>query len=73
MRPSIAISLLLLPAASIAAEFPSFRGQVIDPRVGDVCYAVTTTDVDAMASPTSWPWPATRSSGTGTRPGRSPT
>jgi len=38
------------PALS-AADFPSFRGQVIDPRVGDVCYAVTTADVDGDGKP----------------------
>ena len=51
MRPSIAIALLILPASSMAADFPSFRGQVIDPRVGDVCYAVTTSDVDGDGKP----------------------
>ena len=29
-----------------AAEFPSFREQVIDPYCGDICYAVTLADVD---------------------------
>ena len=29
-----------------ADDFPSFRGEQIDPRVGEVCYAVTTADVD---------------------------
>jgi len=35
---------LALPAAG--AEFPTFRTQEIDPHVGNVCYAVTTADVD---------------------------
>ncbi|MCA9071016.1 MAG: VCBS repeat-containing protein [Planctomycetaceae bacterium] len=29
-----------------AAEFPTFREQVIDPHCGEVCYAVTLADVD---------------------------
>ena len=36
MRRPIAIALLLWPASSLAGEVPSFRGQVIDPRVGYV-------------------------------------
>ena len=35
---------LIHPAS--ADDFPSFRSQQIDPRVGEVCYAVTTADVD---------------------------
>ena len=35
----------------MAADFPAFRGQVIDPHVGNVCYAVTTADVDGDGKP----------------------
>lgn len=31
---------------AIAAEFPTFRRQVIDSEIGKVCYAVSTTDVN---------------------------
>ena len=34
------------PAPGRAAEFPTFRAQEIDPHVGNVCYAVTTADVN---------------------------
>src|SRR4051812_35540456 len=30
-----------------AAGFPTFKAQQIDPHVGNVCYAVTTADVDS--------------------------
>ena len=33
-----------LPAC--AAEFPRFQAQEIDPHAGEVCYAVTTADVN---------------------------
>jgi len=53
MSRSIALALLalLLPEIASRADFPAFRGQVIDPRVGDVCYAVTTADVDGDGKP----------------------
>lgn len=38
--------LLLFIASARAADFPKFEAQVLDPRVGNVCYAVTTADVD---------------------------
>ena len=48
MRTFLLAALLLL--ASIrparADDFPTFRAQQIDPRVGEVCYAVTTADVN---------------------------
>ena len=48
MRRPFALALLcttvIQPAR--ADDFPSFRGEQIDPRVGEVCYAVTTADVD---------------------------
>ncbi|WP_435007788.1 FG-GAP repeat domain-containing protein [Tundrisphaera lichenicola] len=51
MRRLIAIALLLGPTSCLAGEVPSFRGQVIDPRVGDVCYAVTIADINADGKP----------------------
>ena len=48
-RMSFALPLGLALAATAparAAEFPTFHGQTIDPRVGNVCYAVTTADVN---------------------------
>lgn len=39
-------SLILATSAVSAAEPESWRGQVIDPEVGKVCYAVVTADVD---------------------------
>jgi hypothetical protein len=38
-----------LPAS--AADFPSFKPQVLDPHVGNVCYAVTTADVNNDGKP----------------------
>jgi hypothetical protein len=32
--------------AVLGADFPSFKTQEIDPRIGNICYAVTTADVD---------------------------
>lgn len=53
MRRTLALALcsaaLIHPAR--AGEFPSFRAQEIDPRVGEVCYAVTTVDVDGDGKP----------------------
>ena len=43
--------LFALQAPCRAAEFPSFRTQEIDPHVGNVCYAVTTADVDGNGKP----------------------
>src|SRR5688500_415935 len=40
------ILVVALAAPASSAEFPTFRTQEIDARVGDVCYAVTTADVD---------------------------
>ena len=37
---------LLCSLPAIAAEFPRFQAQEIDPRAGEVCYAVTTADVN---------------------------
>ena len=52
MRPALAVAFALslgLPAG--AAEFPTFEAQQIDPHVGNVCYAVTTADVDGDRKP----------------------
>src|SRR5256714_14884378 len=46
MRKSLTTLTLLLASSAAAAEFPTFRPQEIDPHVGNVCYAVTTADVD---------------------------
>src|SRR5262249_17894376 len=47
MRPLIVISLAVLGfSATATAEFPRFQRQEIDPRVGQVCYAVTVADVN---------------------------
>ena len=57
MRRTIATALALaglaVPAAppSLAAAFPTFSTQEIDPHVGDVCYAVTTADVNGDRKP----------------------
>ena len=45
----LAIVALALPAR--AADFPAFRAQEIDPHVGEVCYAVTTADVNGDGKP----------------------
>jgi hypothetical protein len=37
---------LCQPSTSSAADFPSFKHTVIDPKIGNVCYAVTVADVD---------------------------
>ena len=45
-RTVLALGLVGLASSGRGAEFPAFRGQEIDPKVGNVCYAVTTADVD---------------------------
>ncbi len=44
---------LLLSTAfqALAADFPRFEAQEIDPHVGKVCYAVTTADVNGDGKP----------------------
>jgi hypothetical protein len=42
---------LLLAAPAAAADFPRFEAREIDPHVGNVCYAVTTADVDGDKKP----------------------
>src|SRR4051812_48614001 len=47
MRHAFALWLTLAASPlAIGADFPTFKGQEIDPHVGNVCYAVTTGDVD---------------------------
>lgn len=47
-KPLVAtvISVILGSRTLLAADFPAFRAQEIDPRVGNICYAVTTADVN---------------------------
>ena len=45
-RTVLALGLIGLASSGRGAEFPTFRAQEIDPNVGNVCYAVTTADVD---------------------------
>lgn len=45
MRP-LCLLVTLLTGTAAAADFPTFKMQEIDPHVGNVCYAVTTADVD---------------------------
>jgi hypothetical protein len=40
---------MALPA--LGGDFPTFRPQEIDPRVGEVCYALTVADVDGDGKP----------------------
>ena len=42
---------LAAPALALGADFPTFKGQEIDPHVGNVCYAVTVADVDGDGKP----------------------
>src|SRR5690349_5411340 len=51
MRSLLSLPLLAFVASAAAADFPSFRAQEIDPHVGNVCYAVTTADVDGDKRP----------------------
>lgn len=47
MHVSRTVLLLVIVAGTArAADFPTFKTQEIDPHVGNVCYAVTTADVD---------------------------
>ena len=42
---------LSAPALALAADFPKFEAQQLDPHVGEVCYAVTSADVDGDGKP----------------------
>lgn len=48
---SLTCLLAALASAAPAAEFPAFEPKTIDPHVGNVCYAVTTADVDGDGKP----------------------
>ncbi len=41
----------LLCGTAMAADFPTFKAQEIDPHVGNVCYAVAAADVDGDGKP----------------------
>ncbi len=45
------LSLLLAPAGVFAEGFPRFEGEVLDPDIGKVCYAVTLADVNGDGKP----------------------
>jgi hypothetical protein len=54
VRPNVALALgvaLALASPASAADFPHFLAQEIDPHVGNICYAVTTADVDGNGKP----------------------
>ena len=54
MRHPTALGLLLPLVATLAAsagDFPKFEHVVLDPHVGNVCYAVTVADVDGDGKP----------------------
>jgi len=49
---ALALALLLAPGLpAVAADFPTFEAQQLDPHVGNVCYAVTVADVDGDKKP----------------------
>lgn len=54
MRPRHALLLALPlfgPIVARSAEFPRFEAQEIDPRIGNVCYALTIADLNGDARP----------------------
>lgn len=46
LAPASLCLLLLVAAPVLAGPFPTFEEQTIDPRVGNVCYALTTADIN---------------------------
>lgn len=42
---------MFLAIPALAADFPRFEAREIDPRVGNICYAVTTADVNGDGKP----------------------
>jgi hypothetical protein len=42
---------LISSSFAFADDFPTFRAREIDPRVGEVCYALTSADVDGDGKP----------------------
>ncbi|HEY2155613.1 MAG TPA: VCBS repeat-containing protein, partial [Isosphaeraceae bacterium] len=51
MRTTPLLILVTIALPGRAADFPSFKPQILDPHVGSVCYAVTTADVDGDGKP----------------------
>ena len=53
MRQRLFFCVFSLGAAlpAVAAEFPAFRAEEIDPNAGNVVYAVTTADVNGDRKP----------------------
>jgi hypothetical protein len=51
LRPLLLVVLGMLSGTALADDIAKFRMQEIDPHVGNVCYAVTTADVDADGKP----------------------
>jgi len=51
MSRLLLLASLIASAPALGADFPTFRGQVIDPGVGEVCYAVATSDVNGDGRP----------------------
>jgi hypothetical protein len=54
MRRSPFLGWLLMaaiPTSARAGDFPTFKTQQIDPRVGEVCYALAVADVDGDGKP----------------------
>jgi len=45
------LGVLAVSTSAASAEFPTFKAQEIDPHVGNVCYAVTTADVNHDGKP----------------------
>ncbi len=50
-RVPLAVILTVVANFASGAEFPRFEPMEIDPHVGNVCYAVTTADVDGDGKP----------------------
>lgn len=51
-RQQLAAALIVLTASSaLGADFPRFEVQEIDPRLGNVCYALTVADVNGDGKP----------------------
>jgi hypothetical protein len=46
-----ALAVLLAFSNAMAGDFPTFQPQTIDPHIGNVCYAVTTADVNGDGKP----------------------
>lgn len=51
LSAAAALAIAALAPSASAAEFPRFEIQEIDPRVGEVCYAIAVADVDGDGRP----------------------